>query len=70
MHAFVEQMLGFEPEDGEDDCACVDRREGVAPSDEENVPDAVGAWSVVAAEGNDGSEGKAIWVEDLLVSNR
>ena len=53
-------MLGFEPEDGEDDCACVDRREGVAPSDEENVPDAVGAWSVVAAEGNDGSEGKAV----------
>ena len=65
MHALVEEMLGFEPEDGEDDSAGVDRREGVADGDQDDVTDAVGPWGVVAPERDDRSKGKSVGVENL-----
>lgn len=65
MHALVEEVLSLESENGEDDCARVDGREGVAGGDQQNVPDAVCARRVVAAERNDRAEGEAVRVEHL-----
>ena len=65
MHALVEEMLGFESQDGEDDSAGVDRREGVADGDQDDVTDAVGPRSVVAPERDDRSKGKSVRVEYL-----
>ena len=65
MHALVKEVLSFESENGEDDCARVDGREGVAGGDQQNVPDAVGARRVVAAERNDRAEGETVRVEHL-----
>ena len=70
MHAFVEKMLSLESEDGEDDGTRVDGREGVAGRDEEDVTDAVGARSVVTAEGNDGTQSQAIGVENLKIRQK
>ena len=63
-------MLGFESENGEDDGASVDGREGVAGGDQENVADAVRARSVVAAERYDRTESQAVRVEDLNILER
>lgn len=65
-HAFLEEMLGLEPEDGEDDSACVDRGERVAGRDDVDVLHAVLVGGVVAAEADDGTEGKAVRVEHLV----
>ncbi len=65
MHAFVEKMLSLESKDGEDDGTSIDGRKGVAGRDEEDVADAVGARSVVAAEGYDGAQSQAVGVENL-----
>ncbi len=70
MHAFVEQMLSLESEDSEDDGTRVDGREGVAGRDEEDVTDTVGARSIVAAKGYDGTQGQAVGVEDLKADNK
>jgi hypothetical protein len=65
VHALVEEVLSLEAENGEDDCARVDGREGVAGGDQQNVPDAVCARRVVAAERNDRAERKTVRVEHL-----
>jgi hypothetical protein len=70
MHAFVEQMLSLESEDSEDDGTRVDGREGVTGRDEEDVTDTVGARSIVAAKGYDGTQGQAVGVEDLKADNK
>ena len=65
MHALVKEVLSFESENGEDDCARVDGREGVAGGDQQNVADAIRAWRVVASERNDRAEGETVRVEHL-----
>jgi len=65
MHATLEEGLGFEAEDGEDDGAGVDAGEGVAGGEEVDVSDHVGVVVVVAAERNQGAHAQAVGVEHL-----
>ena len=66
MHASVEEGLGFEPENGEDDGASVDAGEGVAGREEVDVAHHVRVVVVVASERDEGSHAEAVRVEHLL----
>jgi hypothetical protein len=65
MHATLEEGLGFEAENGEDDSAGIDAGEGVAGGEEVDVSDHVGVVVVVAAERNQGAHAQAVGVEHL-----
>lgn len=69
MHALVEEVLSFEPQDSEYDGASVDGRERVADGDQDDITDAVGPRGIVASEGDDRSKGKSVGVKDLLFKN-
>ena len=59
-------MHSLEAEDGENDGAGVDGGEGVGRRDHEDVPDAVLLGVVVGPERDDGPEGEAEGVKDLV----
>ena len=65
MHATVEKGLGFEPEDGEDDCTCVDASEGVAGREDIDISDHICLVTVITAEGDESAHAQAVRVEDL-----